>query len=129
MAADIVLASGAPITLVPLDATDDVPFTRGFYVRLRADALTRPAVFTYNLMYLNQWWLDGGMYWWDTLAAAAALDSNLITWRDANLDVITDEGPQIGRVIESSAGSPARVGVAADTRRFESLFLAVLNHE
>ena len=129
VAADIVLASGAPVTLVPLDATDDVPFTRGFYERLRADALTRPAVFTYNLMYLNQWWLDGGMYWWDTLAAAAALDSNLITWRDANLDVITDEGPQIGRVIESSAGSPARVGVAADARRFESLFLAVLNHE
>ena len=128
-AADIVLASGAPITLVPLDATNDVPFTRGFYERLRADALTRPAVFTYNLIYLNPWWLDGGMYWWDTLTAAAALDTSLITVRDANLDVITDEGPEIGRVVESPAGSPTRVAVAADARHFEALFLAVLNRE
>ena len=73
VAADIVLASGAPIVLVPLDATNDVPFTRSFYQRLQGTHRTRPAVFIYNVMYLNQWWLDGGMYWWDTLAAAACL--------------------------------------------------------
>ncbi|MBP6016908.1 MAG: nucleoside hydrolase [Candidatus Promineofilum sp.] len=129
VAADIVLASGAPIILVPLDATNDVPFTRGFYKRLQVDALTRPAVFTYNLMYLNQWWLDGGMYWWDTLTAAAALDSDVVSLREAKLDVVTEEGEEIGRTVESPDGSPVRMATAADRPRFEALFLAVLNHE
>jgi pyrimidine-specific ribonucleoside hydrolase len=129
MAADIVMASGAPITLVPLDATNDVPFTRGFYERLRADALTRPAVFTYNLMYMNQWWLDGGMYWWDTLAAAVVTDPDLVTMEQMALDVVTDGGAEMGRTIEAPGGSPARVAVAADRQRFEALFLAVLNYE
>jgi pyrimidine-specific ribonucleoside hydrolase len=129
VAADIVLASGAPITLVPLDATNDVPFSPGFYQRLWANHLTRPAVFIYNLLYLNPWWLDGGMYWWDTLAAAAATDPALVTVEAMALDVVTDEGPEMGRAIESAGGSPVRVAVAADRQRFEALFLAVLNHE
>ncbi|HEY1408418.1 MAG TPA: nucleoside hydrolase [Promineifilum sp.] len=129
VAADIVLASGAPITLVPLDATNDVPFTRGFYERLRADGLSRPAVFTYNLMYMNQWWLDGGMFWWDTLAAAALTNPELVTVQEMTLDVITDAGPEMGRSIESPGGSPARVAVGADRQAFEALFLAILNHE
>lgn len=129
VAADIVLASGAPLTLVPLDATNDVPFTRGFYQRLQANHLTRPAVFTYNLMYLNQWWLDGGMYWWDTVTVAAALDNSLLTWREARLDVITENGPEWGRVVDVADGSPAQVAVAADARRFETLLLALLNRQ
>lgn len=129
VAADIVLASGAPITLVPLDATNDVPFTQGFYQRLRADALTRPAVFTYNLIYTNQWWLGGGMYWWDTLAAAVVTDPALVTFEEMALDVVTEEGSEMGRSIETTGGSPMRVATDADRQAFEALFLAVLNHE
>ena len=129
VAADIVLASGAPITLVPLDATNDVPFTRSFYQRLQANHSTRPAVFAYNLMYLNQWWLDGGMYWWDTLAAAAALDESLLTLREERVDVVTDEGAETARLIRAENGAPVRLATAADRARFESLFLAVLNYE
>jgi len=128
VAADIVLASGAPITLVPLDATNDVPFSRGFYQHLSVDHLTRPAVFTYNLMYLNQWWLDGGMYWWDTLAAAVLTDPALVTVEEMALDVMTEEGPDMGRTMETSGGSRMRVATAADRPAFEALFLAVLNH-
>jgi len=129
VAADIVLASGAPITLVPLDATNDVPFTRSFYERLRSGALTRSAVFTYNLMYMNQWWLNGGMYWWDTLAATLVTDPELVTVEEMALDVITDEGPEMGRTVETPSGSSMQVATAADRPAFEALFLAVLNHE
>lgn len=129
VAAGIVLASGAPITLVPLDATNDVPFTRGFYQRLSASHLTRPAVFTYNLIYMNQWWLDGGMYWWDTLAAALVIDPKLVTVEDMALDVITEEGPEMGRTVETLDGASMRVATAADRQAFEALFVAVLNHE
>ena len=41
-------------------------FTRGLLrTTLRADARPGPAVSP--IIYLNPWWLDGGMYWWDTL--------------------------------------------------------------
>jgi len=129
VAADIVLASGAPVTLVPLDATNDVPFTHAYYQRLRADHLTRPAVFTYNLLYMNQWWLDGGMYWWDTLTAAVVTAPQLVTVEEMTLDVVTNEGPEMGRSIATTDGSPVRVATAADKQAFEALFLAVLNDE
>ena len=129
VAADIVLASGAPITLVPLDATNQVPFTRGFYQRLKAGHLSRSATFTYNLLYLNQWWLDGGMYWWDTLAAAVVTDPELVNLEEMALDVVTDQGPEMGRSIETENGSPVRVATDADRQAFEALFLAVLNYE
>lgn len=129
VAAGIVLASGAPITLVPLDATNDVPFTRGFYERLRANHLTRPAVFLYNLLYMNQWWFDGGMYWWDSLAATLVTDPELVTIEEMAVDVTTAEGPEMGRTVETPGGAPMRVATAADRQAFEALFLAVLNHE
>lgn len=129
VAAGIVLASGAPITLVPLDATNDVPFTRGFYQRLSASHLTRPAVFLYNLIYMNQWWLDGGMYWWDTLAATLVTDPGLVTVEEMALDVITDEGPEMGRTVETLDGASMQVATAADRQAFEALFLTVMNHE
>ena len=129
VAADIVLASGAPITLVPLDATNQVPFTRGFYQRLKAGHLSRSATFTYNLLYLNQWWLDGGMYWWDTLAAAVITDPGLVRLEEMALDVVTDQGSEMGRSIETANGSPVRVATDADRQAFEGLFLAVLNYE
>jgi inosine-uridine nucleoside N-ribohydrolase len=129
LAADIVLASGTPITLVPLDATNDVPMRRGFYEQLRANMDSRPATFIYNLMYMNQWWLDGGMFWWDTLAAAAVLEPGLLSLRESRLDIVTQEGPEMGRVIEFDGGVPVRLAINADAQRFEALFLAVLNSE
>ena len=128
VAADIVLSSGAPILLVPLDATNDVPFARSFYRRLGEAHDTRPATFLYNILYVNQRWFDGGMYWWDTLTAAAALDPGLVTLRDERVDVITDAGDQTARLIRAADGAPVRLAVAADRRRFEALFLAALNY-
>lgn len=129
VAADIVLASGAPIRLVPLDATNQVPINYAFYEQLTARHESKPATFVYNLFYLNPGWLDGGLFWWDPLAAAGALDHSLLTWRETHLDVITEEGPQTGRVVEVDGGSPASVAVAADARRFEALLLALLNRQ
>ena len=127
-AADIVLSSGAPILLVPLDATNDVPFTLSFYRRLGAAHATRPATFVYNLLYLNQGWFYEGMYWWDTLTASAALDDGLLTLRDERVDVITDAGDETARLVRAADGAPVRLAVAADRAHFEALFLAALNY-
>jgi pyrimidine-specific ribonucleoside hydrolase len=48
-AAAVVFESGAPITLVPLDATNDAPLTMAFYKRLEADHTTPEADFVYQV--------------------------------------------------------------------------------
>ncbi|MEZ4517441.1 MAG: nucleoside hydrolase [Chloroflexota bacterium] len=127
VAADIILASGAPITLIPLDATNDVPFSQSFHQRLSQHHETKPATFVYNLFYLNSYWLDGGMYWWDTLTAAATLEDDLLTYDETSLDVVTETGSETARTVRDPNGNPVRVAVSADAPRFEALLLALLN--
>ena len=49
-AAQIVLDSAAPTTLVALDATNHAPITMDFYTRLEADATTPEAEFVYHAL-------------------------------------------------------------------------------
>src|SRR6185503_19334702 len=49
-AADVVFRSGAPITLVPLDATNQVPLTPEYYARLGAEAVTPAARFVHSTL-------------------------------------------------------------------------------
>jgi inosine-uridine nucleoside N-ribohydrolase len=127
-AAKVVFHSGAPITLVPLDATNQVPVTLDFYRRLEKDRHTPETDFLYQLM---QKMLDfiptGRMYHWDQLTAAILADESLATIEQRNLTVVDEEGPQSGRTLESNAGAPIRACTAADATRFETLFLDVLN--
>ncbi len=129
VAADIVLRSGVPLVLIPLDATNDVPFSRAFHQKLSSQHTTKPATFTYNLFYLNPFWLDGGMYWWDTLAVAAALDPTLVTLEDESIRVVTQAGPELGRTIRTPEGTALQLATQADAQRFESMLLALLNHD
>jgi pyrimidine-specific ribonucleoside hydrolase len=127
-AAKVVFHSGAPITLVPLDATNHVPATLEFYRRVEKDRHTPETEFLYQLM---QRMLDfiptGHMYHWDQLTAAILADESLATIEQRYLAIADEEGPQSGRTLESKDGAPIRVCTTIDTPRFETLFLDVLN--
>lgn len=126
-AAQMVFASGAPITLVPLDATNTVPLNTDFMNTLKADQGESPAIFVYEMLNRNQAFiLSGGYYFWDPLAAAILTDESLATLETMRIDVIT-EGDEIGRTIESEDGSEMQVAVDADEDRFIELFIDVLN--
>jgi pyrimidine-specific ribonucleoside hydrolase len=127
-AAAVVLESGAAITLVPLDATQHVPVTIGFQRKLGHDRETPAAEFVYRVLAQKASDIHSGWYYfWDPFAAAVVTEQDLATFQDMSLDVVVDEGPQSGRTLVSSAGSPARVANGADAVRFESLFLETLN--
>ncbi|MFN8374180.1 MAG: nucleoside hydrolase [Anaerolineae bacterium] len=128
LAASLVFESGAPLTLVGLDATNQTPMTMDFYNRIAEDRTTPAAEFVYQTMTAN---LDGiragWMSFWDPLAAAAASDPSIITLEAHSLIVVTEEGAESGRTMSDASGSPVDVAVGADAPAFESLFLDVLN--
>ena len=94
-AANLVFNSGAPITLVPLDATKDAPVTTRFYKMLEANRSTPEAGFVYDLMTanlsMNQ---GGGTQFWDELTAAIVTDESLATFEMFELQVVEEEGPE-----------------------------------
>jgi pyrimidine-specific ribonucleoside hydrolase len=130
LAARIVFESGVPITMVPLDATNYVPVSMPFFQRLQQHHPTRAGTFTFNLFYINQGWIQsGGYYLWDTLAAAVLTANEVAEYKDYQLEVITERGPDFGRTKPSPEGTPVRVATWADAPLFEELFLRVINRE
>jgi pyrimidine-specific ribonucleoside hydrolase len=124
----IVLGSGAPITLVPLDATQYVPVTPDFYKRLEHNRETPAAEFVYRVLTQKESDIRSGSYFfWDPLVAAVVTHDKLAAFEEMTLTVIEDEGPQSGRTLVSGTGNPVRVANGADAAGFEMLFLDTLN--
>ena len=130
VAANIVFNSGIPITLIPLDATDDVPATRNFYKTLDKNRNTPSASLAYELLTANLDFIDsGGLQFWDSLAATVFTDQSIVSFEEIQLVVVTDEGPESGRTKPDSKGVNIKVAMSADRNKFESLFLTILDWE
>ena len=127
-AAAEVLGSGAPITLVPLDATNYVPVTMEFYRRLEKDRTTSVAEFVYRVLAAQEEYIRSeSYYFWDPLAAAIATEEGVATFQEMSLVVVEEEGPESGRTLESERGFIIRVAMTADRERLEALFLDAVN--
>ena len=127
-AARLVLESGAPITLVPLDATNHVPLTLAFYERLKNSHTSPESTFVFDVLTKNKGFVESGDYFfWDPLAAAIVTDESLATFDTGGVRVITEEGAESGRTRRAEDGAEVRVAVSADGRRFEQMFLEALN--
>jgi pyrimidine-specific ribonucleoside hydrolase len=127
-AAAEVFGSGAPITLVPLDAANYAPLTMDFYRRLEGDRTTSVAEFVYRVLAAQEENVRSGWYYfWDPLAAAIATEEGLGTFQEMSLMVVEEEGPESGRTLESERGFVIRVAMTADRERFETLFLNAVN--
>jgi pyrimidine-specific ribonucleoside hydrolase len=127
-AAAKVFASGASITLVPLDATNYAPVTMEFYRRLEMDRTTSVAEFVYRVLAAQEENVRSGWYYfWDPLAAAIATAEGLGTFREISLMVVEEEGAESGQTVENESGVIIRVAMTADRDRFEALFLDAVN--
>jgi pyrimidine-specific ribonucleoside hydrolase len=129
-AAAIVLQTGVPVTLVPLDATNHVPVTTNFIERLKDHRETPEAMFVFEVLSQTQYHdfvQSGGYYFWDPLAAAILTDNSLAAFETRTVTVIEEEGNQSGQTLASESGAPVRLAVDVDAERFEQLFLDTLN--
>jgi pyrimidine-specific ribonucleoside hydrolase len=127
-AAAEVFGSGAPITLVPLDATNFASLTMEFYRRLERDRTVSVAEFVYRVLAAQEENVRSGWYYfWNPLAAAIATEEGLGTFQELSLIVVEEEGAESGQTLESGRGIIMRVAMKADRERFEALFLDAVN--
>jgi pyrimidine-specific ribonucleoside hydrolase len=127
-AAALVVTSGAPVTFVPLDASNHVLLDEAFYDRLGEDRTTPEAEFVHQVLTQNIGFVrSGDYYFWDPLTAAIALDESLGTFDMQSVLVIEGEGPESGATRLDEGGTPVRIATAAAGKRFKQLFLDVLN--
>ena len=124
-AANVVFASGAPVTLVPLDATNQVPLSRPYLEKLRSapgnpslDFLCKALGFTMRLTSEER-----AFYFWDPLAAVAALHPEIAVFEERRVRVVEEEGPESGRVVVDANGASVRVCTQVDRQAFERLYL------
>jgi pyrimidine-specific ribonucleoside hydrolase len=125
-AANLVLDSKAPVTLVPLDATNHVPITSTFYASLKENHAAPAADAVYKMFSASTSMYTGGMYFWDPLTAAVLTDESLASIETRDIHVVED-GTETGRTAVTTGGASIRVAVSADAKRFEEVFLKSLN--
>jgi len=119
------------VSLVPLDATNQVSLTRAYAQRLAERASTTgpakvvSAIANHPDILMG---IDlGRLYWWEPMAAMAAVHSGVVTFEATPLEVVT-EGASAGRTRRAIEGGGTLVGVGADAQRFEELLLESLTY-
>jgi pyrimidine-specific ribonucleoside hydrolase len=125
-AAGMVLASGAPVTLVPLDATNHLPANPIFFNALDAAAANPGSTVVRDLIAGDEFWLAGGFFFWDELAAVVLVDESIVEFETRTLVVDDTERENKGWTREDASGTEVRVAVSADRRAFEQLYLDTL---
>lgn len=122
----VVFDSGIPITLVPLDATNDVPSAIFTLQALDHYHQTRAAQAVYDMYQADPSLYDGFTYFWDALAAAVVVEPELVELETMQLKVVQD-GPDQGRTVEDDDGAEITVAIGADRSGFETNFISILN--
>ena len=128
-AAKIVFNSGAPIRLVPLDATQRVPIDMALYEQIKSRASTPPANFVEQVFASKAEMIRMGFYFaQDPLAAAAFANPAVVTFRPEAIE-ISDHPGEEGRTVElrgKNHRANVQVAVDADNLRFRDVFLTAL---
>jgi len=122
-AVSAVLASDVPISIVPLDATKDVPVPADLADRLKTDHTAGGADLVYELLVRNPDRLRGedGQQLWDELAALAVTDADLVSWEDVTVTAGDD-----GRLVRDDGGRSIRYASSADRAAVETALLDAL---
>jgi pyrimidine-specific ribonucleoside hydrolase len=123
-AAKIVFASGAPIRLVPLDATQRVPIDMALFEQFKTRASMPLAGFVAQVLTTEHDQIRQGYYFaWDPLAAAALVNPAVVTFRPLAIE-ISDKPGELGRTVEiKNRRANAQVAVDADVLRFRDVFM------
>lgn len=125
-AAHEVFASGIPIHLVPIDATDQVTWTEAD-AQTWASSAAPETVMAGNFLnwMLRSWELDAA-YIWDLVAAVAATDPRLCPEVLLSLDVKIDPGPEQGQTMLVDGLANAWVCLDPDPGQVRALVAQIL---
>jgi purine nucleosidase len=119
-----ILDTGAPIKLITLDVTNELPVTSEWLQRLDEQSHKSRA----SLLAAKLFSLVKGLryYFWDTVTAAAAIKPDLFTFKEMKIDVST-QGKNAGKTSTSLfGGRKIQVATQVQKQGFEDLLLSIL---
>jgi pyrimidine-specific ribonucleoside hydrolase len=124
-AARLAFESGAPITLVPLDATNDVPITPDFVSAVESSEQTPEIAFVLTALNgISDSIASGGYSFWDPLAAAVMADPGIVTLIERDVTVVDIPGhAEDGRTKPVGNGPTIQVATAPDGATLEQLLI------
>ncbi len=124
LAAQRVFASGARITLVPLDATNRVPIDAAFLRAFQEQARTSLGRFVAQVLETDRKFIEENFYFaWDPLAAVALVAPGVLVTRPAAL-AVRQKPPEEGRSVALVGHrANARIARDADAAAFKRIFL------
>ena len=130
LAAKIVLNSGLPITLVPLDVSHQVSLTPQWM-----EERVRPINNSFSKFLIEATGYDSTarqfrnrelIYLHDPLAVGVVIDPALVRRERLSIDVETQEGEYFGKISEAKEGPKVEVCLGVDAKAFLELFLSRL---
>ena len=126
-AADIIFCSKIPITLIPLDATNQVPFSKNFASRFKKERKTSYSQFSYQILKKASTEAAKKLYLWDILAAILVTKHNIGKYENLKLQVNLEEGKEYGKLIQSEKGNLIKVCKKIDKKSFYDILIHTLN--
>ncbi len=129
-AAHIVLSSGLPITLIPLDLTTQVRVTVEGLRRIRAGGTAFHEAVANQLAVYPYFQQRNWTYLHDPLAVATVIDPSLVQMQRVHVDVELAGQYSAGMTLmRADDNSPIQVGVSVDVARFEEFFVSRLEKD
>jgi inosine-uridine nucleoside N-ribohydrolase len=130
LAANIVLGSELPITLVPLDVTHQVSLTPQWMEQKVIPVNNSISKFVIEATgydcTVHQFRNKELIHLHDPLAVGVVTHPDLVEKQKLSLTVETQEGEYFGKIVEGLGGSDIDVCLAVDAKRFLELFLSRL---
>jgi pyrimidine-specific ribonucleoside hydrolase len=122
VAAQEVFASGLSLHLAPLDATQQVMWTKNDLPNWTASGSPESVVAGQLLQFMLSSWSGKGVYIWDLVTAVQATNPKICPEAPLALEVITAAGPEQGRTVVKE-GAP-NIGVCLDPNKEQVKLLA-----
>ncbi|MGD1993844.1 MAG: nucleoside hydrolase [Anaerolineae bacterium] len=126
VAADEVLASGAPLHITPLDATNHVIWTQSDALAWAAAGTSEGALAGDILQWMLDSWFPEGVYAWDLVAAVNATGAAVCPEVPLSLDILVAPGPDQGRMVVVDQAPNAIVCLDPDSEQIRALATAVI---
>ncbi len=101
-----VFTTSLPLSLVPLDAANEVPLTEEFVDVLAENLATPEAEAAYAVVRSDPESTNGGLSMWDQLAVVAFVEADVVTWTDLDPEVVSTGGPSQAGALTAGSGRP-----------------------
>ncbi len=128
LAAKIVLQSGIPITLIPLDVTNKLPLTENFVARLSAIQNKQITLdFLIQALRHNSTSIKQGVYdFWDPLTAVVALNHDIYSAKSLPLTVYVKPEAISGKVVIEKDANKITVVDQVNAKLFKDILISGL---